>query len=208
MANVMPSPTDERFRWALDPETRFVPDASARALFVRDADPADAEAIAEIGRVAVPETYKDIIRDASVMEAIVAQSYGVAALRECIARCAQDKDAHFLVAERAGRILGYLHYDCDGPVPELHRIYVDPTRKRQGIGSALLRELHARLDPGASYVLMVIAANRPAVSFYEHHGLVEAERVDGVTYMHEHMGVEFAPGTPEVPALILRFTKT
>ncbi len=208
MASATRSTTDERSRWMLDPETKFVPDASVRELFVRDAAPADAEAIAEIGRVAVPDTYKDIIRDASVMEAIVAQSYALAALRECIARCAQDEAAHFLVAERAGPIVGFLHYDCDGPVPELHRVYVDPARKRQGIGSALLRELHARLDPGASYVLMVVAANRPAVSFYERHSFVEAERVDGVTYMHEQMGVEFAPGTPEVPALILRFTKT
>jgi ribosomal protein S18 acetylase RimI-like enzyme len=207
MANVTPSTTEERSRWAHDPETKFVTDA-ARELFVRDADPADAEAIAEIGRVAVPDTYKDIIRDASVMDAIVAQSYALAALRRCIGRCAQDEDAHFLVAERAGRILGYLHYDCVGRVPELHRIYVDPTRKRQGIGSALLRELHARLDVGTSYVLMVVAANRPAVSFYEHHGFVEAERVDGVAYMHEQMGVDFPPGTPDVPALILRFTKT
>jgi ribosomal protein S18 acetylase RimI-like enzyme len=209
MANATRSTTDERVRWALDPERKFVPDASVPEPSVRDADPADAEAIAEIGRVAVPDTYKDIIRDASVMDAIVAQTYRVAALRECIARCAQDEAAHFLVAERRpGRILGFLHYDCDGSVPELHRVYVDPTRKRQGIGSALLRELHARLDPGASYVLMVVAANRPAVSFYEHHGFVEAERVDGVTYMHEQMRVEFSPGTPDVPALILRFTKT
>jgi hypothetical protein len=55
---------------------------------------------------------------------------------------------------------------------------------------------------------MVVAANRPAICFYEHHGFVEAERVDGVAYMHEQMGVEFAPGTPEVRALILRFTQT
>jgi ribosomal protein S18 acetylase RimI-like enzyme len=207
MANATRSTTDERSRWVLDPETKFVPDPSVRELFVRDAVPANAEAIAAIGRVAVPDTYKDIIR-ASVMDAIVAQSYALATLRECIARCAQDEDAHFLVGERAGSIVGYLHYDCVGRVPELHRIYVDPTWKRQGIGSALLRELHARLDPGVSYVLMVVAANRPAVSFYEHHGFVEEERVDGVTYMHAQMGVEFPPGTPDVPALILRFTKT
>ena len=68
MASATRSTTDERSRWMLDPETKFVPDASVRELFVRDADPADAEAIAEIGRVAVPDAYKDIIRDASVME--------------------------------------------------------------------------------------------------------------------------------------------
>jgi ribosomal protein S18 acetylase RimI-like enzyme len=63
----------------------------------------------------------------------------------------------------------------------------------------LLRELHARLDVGTSYALMVVAANRPAVSFYEHHGFVEAERVDGVAYMHEQMGVSFHPARPTCP---------
>lgn len=174
---------------------------------VRDGRPGDARSIAAIGTAAVPETYKELIGDQSVMTAIVEQSYTIAALEDCVAHCERAGDAHFLVAEQAGRILGFLHYDCEGPEPELHRIYVDPARKRQGIGSALLRELHRRLPPGASYILMVVAGNQAAVSFYEHHGLVEAARVDGVAYMHEHMGVLFPRGTPKVPALILRFTK-
>lgn len=174
---------------------------------VRDALPRDASAVAAIGKVAVPQTYEEIISDAAVMDAIVEQSYAVHALRDCIARCARAEDAHFLMAERGGRIVGFLHYDSEGPEPELHRIYVDPAQKRQGIGTALITELHRRLDPNSSYILMVVSANRPAVSFYERHGFVEADRVDGVAYMHERMGVEFAAGTPSVPALILRFTK-
>ena len=182
-------------------------EATAPDVVVRDADAADASAVAAIGKVAVPETYKDLITDASVMKAIVEQSYALGALRDCIARCARDESAHFLVAERGGRIVGFLHYDSEGPEPELHRIYLDLEQMRQGIGSALLRELHCRLPPGTSYILMVVAANQPAVAFYEHHGFVEAARVDGVGYMHENMGVYFPRGMPEVPALILRFTK-
>ncbi len=72
----------------------------------------------------------------------------------------------------------------------------------------LLGELHARLGAGASYILMVIADNHPAVAFYRRHGLVEQARVDGPSYMHEQMGVEFPPDTAPVPALVLRFTKT
>ncbi len=174
---------------------------------VRDAVAGDGPAVAAIGKVAVPETYKALIPEESVMEAIVEQSYALDALGGCITRCAIAEDAHFLVAEGRGQISGFLHYDSEGPAPELHRIYVDPAQKRQGIGSALLEELHRRLPPQTSYVLMVVAANRPAVSFYERHGFIEAARVDGVAYMHSHMGVEFPPGTPEVPALILRFTK-
>jgi ribosomal protein S18 acetylase RimI-like enzyme len=188
-----------------DTEAVFMP---APDTLVRDARPADVHDIAAIGTVAVPQTYEDLIGDATVMSAIVEQSYALDPLCECVERCARSRDGHFLVAEHAGRIVGFLHYDCEGSDPELHRIYVDPARKRQGIGSALVQELHARLDPGSSYVLMVVAANRGAVSFYLHHGFVEAARVDGVAHMRERMGVEFAPGTPHVPALILRFTKT
>jgi ribosomal protein S18 acetylase RimI-like enzyme len=190
-------------RWVPDPESKFMARHTASETTVRDAASADAEAIGSIGRVAVLDTYKDLIGDAAVMGAIVEQSYALDALRECIVRCARAVDAHFLVAERDGQIVGLLHYDCEGPEAELHRIYVEPGQKRRGVGSALLRELHARLAENDSYMLMVVAANRPAVAFYERHGLVEAGRVDGVAYM----GVEFAAGAPHVPALILRFTK-
>jgi len=78
--------------------------------------------------------------------------------------------------------------------------------QRRGIGSALMNELHARLEPRSTYILMVVADNRPAVAFYGRHGLVEQARVDGPTYMHEHMGVEFPEATPPVPALVLRYT--
>jgi GNAT superfamily N-acetyltransferase len=193
--------------WFPDSESKFMTGERANGPAVRDAVPSDAGAVAAIGRVAVPETYRAIIADESVMEAIVAQSYALDALGECILACATADDCHFLVAEHCGQIAGFLHYDCDGPEPELHRIYVEPAQKRQGIGSALLEELHRRLSVGSSYVLMVVAANTPAVSFYKRHGLVEVASVDGVTYMRERMGVRFKPGTGPVPALILRYSR-
>jgi len=196
-----------RWRCLLDTEMRFVPDPYRPDPFVRDAVPADAASIAAIGAVAVPGTYRGLIADESVVTAIVAQSYAPDPLRECIQRCASAQDGCFLVAEHAGRVVGFLQYDCEGAEPELHRIYIEPALKRRGIGSALVQELHRRLPPSASYVLMVVAANDGAVSFYKHHGLVEAARVDGVAYMNERMGVEFPPSTPSVPALVLRFTK-
>lgn len=173
---------------------------------MRDARPTDAAAVAAIGKIAVPATYAELC-DESVIRSIVEQSYALDALRECISRCADVGDAHFLVAEAGGRIVGFLHYDCDGPEPELHRIYLDPARKRQGIGGVLLRELHTRLSTGSTYILMVITDNRPAVAFYNRHGLVEQARVDGPSYMHDQMGVDFPAGTAPAPALLLRFTK-
>jgi len=174
---------------------------------VRDAEPSDAAAVAAIGRVAVPDTFRDLCHP-SVIDSIVAQSYAPQAVRDCIADCRAAADAHFLVAERDGRVVGFLHYDAAGAEPELHRIYLEPALKRQGIGSALMSELHRRLAPGAMYLLMVVADNRPAVAFYQRHGLVEEARVDGPSYMNEHMGVNFPPDTPPVPALVLRYRKS
>jgi ribosomal protein S18 acetylase RimI-like enzyme len=174
---------------------------------VRDAVPADAEAVASIGKIAIPETFRDIV-DPVVLSNIVEQSYAIDALQACITRCRAAADAHFIVAELEGRVVGFLHYDSEGLEPELHRIYLEPGVKRRGIGSALLRELHERLSPGASYILMVIAANVPAVRFYQRHGLVEEERVDGPTYMSEHMGVIYPTRPRPAPALVMRFTKS
>ncbi|GAC1473339.1 MAG: hypothetical protein PVS2B1_04930 [Candidatus Dormibacteraceae bacterium] len=174
---------------------------------VRDADPADAAGVAAIGKAAVPGTYRGIV-DPMVLRNIIEQSYSIDSLRACIARCRDAGDAHFIVAELDGRVAGFLHYDCDGSDPELHRIYIEPALKRTGIGSALVRELHQRLAPGASYILMVIAANLPAVHFYQRHGFIEEAKVDGPTYMSEHMGVTFPEGTGAAPALVLRFTKS
>jgi len=173
---------------------------------VRDAVPDDAAAVAAIGKVAVPDTYRDLCHP-SVIRSIVEQSYSLLALGDCITECRHAEDAHFLVAERDNQVVGFLHYDAKGDEPELHRIYVEPELKRSGIGSVMMHELHQRLAPGATYILMVVADNRPAVAFYQRHGLVEEARVDGPSYMHEHMGVSFPSDTPPVPALVLRYWK-
>jgi GNAT superfamily N-acetyltransferase len=169
--------------------------------------PDDAAGVAAIGRAAIPDTFRGTV-DPVVLQNIVEQSYSIEALKACIARCRDAEDAHFLVAYLDGRVAGFLHYDCEGSEPELHRIYLEPALKRRGIGSALLEALHERLTPGSSYILMVIAANLPAVTFYRRHGLVEEANVDGPTYMSEHMGVTYPAGTKSAPALVLRFTKS
>ncbi len=179
---------------------------AAVSIRVRDAEASDAASVARIGRVALPRTFAALIPDPVVVESIVGQSYAEEKVTACIEQCAAEDDACFLVAEESEQVVGFLHYDAFGEEPELHRIYLDPTRLHRGIGSALMQELHRRLRPGAQYVLMVVAANEPAVSFYRHHGLTVDRRVDGVCHMRDQMGVSFPPRAPEVPALIMRFT--
>ena len=176
-------------------------------LAIRTAEVRDAPGIAAIGRAAFRAVHDAVIGPEAAAE-VVEKTYSVEALTACIARCASAGDAEFLVADEEGRVVGYLHYDCEGPGPELHRIYVDPSRKRGGIGSSLLRELHARLEPGTSYVLMVAEENAAARAFYERQGFVFSAKVIGNEYYSESMGIELEPVPPPFQdrALLLRFT--
>src|SRR5262249_19452430 len=140
--------------------------------------------------------------------ALVEQTYSIETLTECITRCMTATDAEFLVAEHDGEVIGYLHYDSEGAEPELHRIYVDLSRKRGGVGSALMRELHARLAPGDSYILLVAEANTDARAFYDRHGLVLERRVGGNQYYREAMRLEAGSERRAVSALLLRYTKS
>ncbi len=139
--------------------------------------------------------------------AVVEQTYSVTALTDCISRCERADNAVFLVAERDGEVVGYLHYDCEGSEPELHRIYVDPSQKRGGIGSALMRDFHAWLDPGSTYILLVAEANRDAQAFYTQHGLVTERRVNGNEHYSDAMSIDLDEAPPETSGVLMRFTK-
>jgi ribosomal protein S18 acetylase RimI-like enzyme len=176
-------------------------------LVVRSATVADAPAIAAIGSAGFPAVHNDVVGP-TFAALVVEQTYSIAALSECITRCGKDAEAEFLVAEDDREVLGYLHYDCDGAEPELHRIYVDLERKRAGIGSALMRELHARLRPGSSYVLLVAEANSDARAFYERHGLLVERRVDGPSHYEAAMSLDLDSPPQVADAQLMRFTKT
>ena len=59
----------------------------------------------------------------------------------------------------------------------LDDLYVHPSHAGQGLGSALLDVVKARLPEG--FGLWVFEMNTPARAFYARHGLVEVERTDG-----------------------------
>lgn len=59
----------------------------------------------------------------------------------------------------------------------LDDLYVHPSYAGQGLGSALLDVVKARLPEG--FGLWVFEMNAPARAFYLRHGLVEVERTDG-----------------------------
>ncbi|CAN5651833.1 hypothetical protein BH20ACT21_BH20ACT21_20370 [soil metagenome] len=178
---------------------------ASHAVVARDARAADAEAVAAIGSAAFPLAYAGVLRP-TVITAVVEQMYSPTVVTGSINRCLTTSTAQFLVAEQEGVVTGFLHFDCEGREPELHRLYADPGRTGRGIGAALMEELHARLPIGSTYILMVLAANMGAIRFYERCGLLRERTVDAVKHYRDNMGFQ-APNPTEVPTLIMRYRR-
>ena len=146
---------------------------------IRDAVPADAEAIAGVARRSWPATYAGLLPEERIERAL-REGYAPARLAEQIADCADASPARvFLVAEREGELLGFLHFLPTELGPTLGRLYVDPDALGGGIGGALLDALHERLGPDAAYALRVHPRNERAREFYRRRGFVEAGSLDG-----------------------------
>jgi ribosomal protein S18 acetylase RimI-like enzyme len=78
----------------------------------------------------------------------------------------------FLVAEEAGQIIGTVIGGYDGRRGIIYHLAVETSRRGQGIGSALLTEVEARLRQLGclkSY-LMVTPDNEEAMRYYESRG--------------------------------------
>lgn len=141
-------------------------------LAVRDAAPADAAAIARVANASWRETYRDIFEPAFIDD-FLARAYSVEALRAAVERSAADEAGHFLVAEREGAVVGYLQFGEGRRGPELFRVYAEPAHFGTGVGSALLAELHRRIeDRVESYVLDVHSRNERGRAFYDRNGFV------------------------------------
>jgi ribosomal protein S18 acetylase RimI-like enzyme len=175
----------------------------AADVLIRDACEADADAISSIGKKVMPAQYAGLV-DPAATEAAIEQSYAPSAVVECITRCREATDALFIVAERTGQVVGYLHFDSFGPEPELHRLYVDDSERGGGVGTLLMDALHARIGKESDYMLLVVEGNEGAVRFYERSGLHVEALVDGLAYYAERMGIRFSPGMQPFRLVLMR----
>jgi [ribosomal protein S5]-alanine N-acetyltransferase len=138
---------------------------------IRDATAADAEAIARVARASWAQTYQDIFEPAFIDD-FLDRNYDPARLAESASQ-ATTRGQVFLVAERDGVVVGYLQFGTGERGPELWRIYGDPAHYGTGVGSALLAELHRRIEATVdAYVLDVHSRNERGRAFYDRHGFV------------------------------------
>jgi len=142
---------------------------------VRDATAADVPAIQRVAERAWAADY-DMTRD--TVEAAVRDWYGDERVR---AEVASD-DSPLLVAED-GEVVGFAHgvvsqaEDCGTVL----RLYVDPDRRREGVGRALLDAIEARLAADCSRLrATVLAANETGRRFYEESGYEETGEAETV----------------------------
>ncbi|TYL40228.1 N-acetyltransferase [Natronococcus pandeyae] len=150
---------------------------------VRDAVPADAEAIREVH----VRSIRGLGTDAYTTEQVDAWAAGC----ESADYERAIRDLEFLVAERDGAVVGFGslapeppgRYEADVDA-EITGLYVDPSVARQGVGSAIYDELERRARRSGVETLG-LSASRNAVPFYEARGY---ERVR--EFEHEFSGEE------------------
>ena len=139
---------------------------------VRSARPEDAGGIERVARASWADTYRDIF-EPDVIEQFLADNYSAQALEASIQRATDRDDTEFLVAERDGEVVAFAHFGVGPRGPQLARIYAHPGHYGTGAGSALLSELHRRLDGRVdAYVLDVHARNERGRAFYDRNGFV------------------------------------
>jgi len=156
---------------------------------IRDATPADAEAVRRVHADSIeglgPEAYSQ--------EQVQAWALGcesadyAAAIRETEV---------FLVAERDGEVVGFGSLELEpseedyesSADAEITGVYVHPSVAREGIGTALYRELETRAR-GVVVDTLGLLASRNAVPFYEAMGYERVAEHDHEFSSHESTGV-------------------
>lgn len=147
---------------------------------VRPATIEDVPEIERVARDAWHDTYDDILGSDAV-DTKLDEWYDPGALRESIT----DRRGVFFVAGEDP--VGFAQATPGDDVWHLGRIYVDPDRRGEGIGTALLDRVETALDERGvtRYELAVLSENEIGIGFYESRGF---ERFDERTV--ELAGVE------------------
>ncbi len=126
-------------------------------------------------------TYRSLqVEDAAAIAEMERQSFIDAWSEKSILETIKQKQAVCLMAEKAGRLVGYvLSYVVEGE-GEIARIAVDKDRRHQGIGHFLMESLRKEYQERdvEKILLDVRKSNQTARSFYEKEGFqVDGERL-------------------------------
>jgi ribosomal protein S18 acetylase RimI-like enzyme len=135
--------------------------------------PADPEHAAEIARLAAivwRVHYPGIISHEQI-DYMLAKMYDLEVLRREMA-----EGISYLRALEGNQLLGFASYGPAEREIKLHKLYVDPSQQRRGIGSALIEHVEAA-NSGRTLVLTVNKRNRQAIAAYQKHGFLIRESI-------------------------------
>lgn len=134
---------------------------------IRHAKNRDAEEIKKVARKSWRNAYQGILSRETV-DQVVNQWYDVKTLRE------ETEDPIFYVAEKEGKVVGFVHARLNERKASLERIYLDPEHQRGGIGSKLYRKMENELPEKVEKIeLEVISENDKGRNFYLKKGFKE-----------------------------------
>jgi GNAT superfamily N-acetyltransferase len=169
---------------------------------IRDADAADAAALAPLAEAAVRATYSPIAQ-AAVYEAVIAQSCTAEALAASISLAGETPDDYFLVAVEDDSLVGFLDFGGQPGEKELRRLYTAVGYTSRGIGATLLAALEGLLPPGSEYSAIVHAVNKRGLDFWLRHGFVSIKEVDTREHFTVQRGLSFDRESAREPSLLL-----
>jgi len=104
---------------------------------------------------------------------------GVTDTADDLRRAIAESQAHVLVAEVGGHVIGSIIGTFDGWRGNIYRLAVHPASRRQGVARALLAEVEKRLTlQGAKRITALVEKEHPlAMSFWEAVGYRVDERI-------------------------------
>jgi ribosomal protein S18 acetylase RimI-like enzyme len=119
----------------------------------------------------------ELQRRAYRIEAGLIGSDAIPQLRETLAELQASRET-FLGVRIDGALAGAISWRFDGETIDLHRLVVDPSHFRKGVGSTLLRGALAA-EPTARYaVVQTGASNEPARALYRREGFVATGQLE------------------------------
>ena len=133
---------------------------------IREMQPSDIPAVSERAARIWRAHYPGIISHAQI-EYMLERMYSTESLRQQV-----GKNHRFWLIETDGELAGYLSAEDEGGGKWfLHKLYIDASLPKQGLGSQLMWRLMDTVGP-KELTLAVNRANVRAINFYFKHGFV------------------------------------
>jgi ribosomal protein S18 acetylase RimI-like enzyme len=121
----------------------------------------------------------ELQREAYRVEAHLIGSDEIPALSESL-RELQSSGETFLGAFLDGALAGAISWKLDGDTIDLHRLVVDPSHFRRGVGVALVRAALAAEPAARQAIVQTAAPNAPAAALYLQEGFERTGDIEPV----------------------------